>query len=92
MVAKPATGIPASRSSNDEAPEVPLLLLVPLAPLAPLVPSVLLALSGALPIRLESFESLMKLTLTPVPLLQAELSALLAPETKLTAAHFASYC
>lgn len=88
MVAKPATGIPASWSSNDEAPEVPLLLLVPLALL---VPSVLLALSGALPIRLESFESLMKLTLTPVPLLQAELSALLAPETKLTAAHFASY-
>ena len=65
--------------------------MVLLVPLVPLVLSVPLVLAGALPIRLESFESLVKLTLTPVPLVQVELTTLLAPETKLTAAHFASH-
>ncbi len=91
MVANPATGNPPSRSSNDEAPEVPLVPLVLLVPFVPLVLLVPLVLPGALPSRLDSFGSLVKLALTPVPLVQVELTALLAPETKLTAAHCASY-
>jgi hypothetical protein len=53
---------------------------------APELPALELVGGG---IRPERDESLVKRTLTPVPLLQRELTALLAPETKLTAAHFA---
>ena len=79
MVAKAATSNSLLQSSNDEAPEVLSVL------------SVLLVLSGTLPTRPKSVASLVKLTLIPVPLVQVELTALLAPETKLTTAHYASH-
>jgi hypothetical protein len=41
------------------------------------------------PRRADSFGSVLKLTLTALPLLHVELTLLLEPETKLTAAHYA---